>query len=87
MPAGMTFDELVPLDEEVGDGIRELCHQLEKAGWMPRRRFGPRGFVFWPDNERGRQLVVDLPYPLNEHKLSFYAEHTGLALTPTTEEH
>jgi hypothetical protein len=86
MPGGPTFDDLISDDEELGEGVRELCDQLEQAGWYPRRRMGPTGMAFWPENGRRRQIVVELRYPPNDHKLEFYREHTGLALTVTTTE-
>ena len=80
MPGGPTLDDYIPADEVVADGVRALCDQLERAGWYPRKRWGPTGVAFYPDNGRGRMIVVELRYPPNAHKLEFYREHTGIAL-------
>jgi len=61
-------------------GLPELFDELERCGWKARTRVGQFALRFWPDNARGKQMVIDMRYPLNDHKLETYRAHTGLVL-------
>ncbi|MEO2134108.1 hypothetical protein [Microbacterium sp.] len=71
---------------EPAPGLPELFDELERSGWYPRSRVGDYGIRFWPDEGRKKQIMVDTRYPLNEHKLEGYREHTGLDLHIQIEE-
>lgn len=74
------FTQLLPPGLEPHPSAEDLMLQLEAAGWVPRKLINGRGIRFHRDQERGRQIVVDLLYPPNEPKLEFYRTHTGLDL-------
>jgi len=81
MPDNPTFRDFVPLDVVVAPGVEELCMELEAAGWMPHGRWAERGLRYWPLGNRSRQFVVDLFYPINEHRLETAREQTGVAIS------
>jgi len=70
----------------VADGLEELFDELERCGWKARSRVGEHGIRFWPNEGRSMQTVIDTRYPLNEHKLQNYRQHTGLELEITIDE-
>lgn len=80
------LDDFLSPKSELADGVRHLCQELETGGWYPRKRWGTRGIVYWPEGARRRQIVVDTEYPMNEYRLQNLTEHTGLPLTMNTEE-
>jgi hypothetical protein len=75
-----TFRDFLPEGIEPHASVVPLMEELEAAGWLPRQLINGRGLKFYPDNQRPRQILVDLLYPPNDHKLAFYREHTQLDL-------
>ena len=74
------FWGILPQGIEPHPSIVTLLEELEMAGWLPRKIVNARLIRYWPDQQRSRQIAVDLFHPLNEHKLDFYRDHTQLAL-------
>ncbi|MFW8744801.1 hypothetical protein [Mesorhizobium japonicum] len=79
MPEAL-FLEHLPAGLDIHPRVAQLLHLLEEGGWKPRKVIDGEAIRYWPDNERRRQIVVDLTYPPNQHKLDFYREHTQLEL-------
>lgn len=81
------FRDLLPSGTEPHPTVVELLDELERNGWRARKFVNGRGLRLWPDHQRRRQITIDLNYPVNEHKLVFYREHTqlDLVLTETTQ--
>jgi hypothetical protein len=80
MPTHPTFRDIVSEDVEVADGVASVFEQLEAAGWYPRSRYGANAVRCWPDENRGKQLIIDLRFPMNEHRLGKLSEQTGVVL-------
>jgi len=80
MPTHPTFRDIVSEDVEVAEGIAVVSEQLEASGWYPRSRYGANAVRYWPDENRGKQLVIDLRFPMNEHRLRKLSEQTGIVL-------
>ncbi|MEZ7756639.1 hypothetical protein O5Y58_14085 [Microbacterium paraoxydans] len=55
-------------EAELADGHAEFFDELESYGWYARSRWGDNSIRFWPDGGRGKQIHIDLRYPLNEHR-------------------
>lgn len=76
--AGREYEKLLPEGTEIDPDVEDLLTQLEAAGWLPRKLVDGSALRYWPDNQRGRQITIDLRYPPNEQKLAFYRIHTGI---------
>lgn len=87
MPAPRTLRDLVPPHEPLGEGVESVCEQLEAAGWLPRSRWGDgRSIRYWKDGNRPGQVIIDLRYPMNAHRLEHLSDKTGIELTVEVKE-
>jgi hypothetical protein len=80
------FREQLPDGIEPHPDVVDVLLQLEANGWYPHGRYGARGIRYWPENNRGKQIVIDLFFPVNEDKLEMYAANTGIPATELAKE-
>lgn len=49
-------------------GVAEVLDELDGRGWVYRSRWGDSSVRVWPDEGRSKQIVIDISFPMNEHR-------------------
>lgn len=69
-----TWRDVVGEEFELAEGLAEFFDYLESCGWYARSLYGDTSVRFWPENARGKQIYIDLRFPVNEPRREIIRE-------------